>query len=142
MTRHDEQEAEAALRLGHVRLGENTSAMTQRTLLQLLQHLQLLLRQHNPSVRDLIMACEVPDDQVEQMRLMISAEARSTGQQARRYNRPLKGRLSKENVFTETVNVFIRMQLHRLCGLVTARSGKAKRANKQSRNDNLCANGI
>ena len=84
----EDPEAEAALRLGHVRLGRNTSAATRRALLGLLQHLQQLLRQHNPWVRDFIMASEVPDDQVEHLRLVISAEARPAGEHARRYNRP------------------------------------------------------
>ena len=89
---HDPQcedpEAEAALRLGHVRLGANTPAATQRVLLDLLQQLQQLLREHNPLVRDFIMASEVPEDQVEHMRLVLSADARPAGEHARRYNRP------------------------------------------------------
>ncbi|KAF0294844.1 Reticulocyte-binding protein 2 a [Amphibalanus amphitrite] len=85
---HDPQcedpEAEAALRLGHVRLSANTPAATQRVLLDLLQ----LLREHNPLVRDFIMASEVPDDQVEHLRLVLSADARPAGEHKRRYNRP------------------------------------------------------
>ena len=84
----EDPEAEAALRLGHARLGPNTTEATQRVLLDLLQHLQQLLREHNPLVRDFIMASEVPDDQVEHLRLVISADARPTGEHARRYNRP------------------------------------------------------
>ena len=81
-------EAEAALRLGHVRLGANTTNETRHVLLGLLQHLQQLLRLHNPWVRDFIMASEVPDGDIEHLRLVISAEARPAGEHARRYNRP------------------------------------------------------
>ena len=84
----EDPEAEAALRLGHVRLGARTPAATRRVLLELLQHLQQLLREHNPLVRDFIMASEVPEDEVEHLQLVISAEARPAGEHARRYNRP------------------------------------------------------
>ena len=84
----EDPEAEAALRLGHVRLGARTPAATRRVLLELLQHLQQLLRDHNPLVRDFIMASEVPEDEVEHLQLVISAEARPAGEHARRYNRP------------------------------------------------------
>ena len=84
----EDPEAEAALRLGHVRLGARTPAATRRVLLELLQHLQQLLRDHNPLVRDFIMASEVPEDEVEPLQLVISAEARPAGEHARRYNRP------------------------------------------------------
>ena len=84
----EEPEAEAALRLGHIRLGGTASAVTQLTLLELLQRLQVLLRQHNRWVQDLIMACEVPADEVEHLRLVISADAHPAGEHARRYNRP------------------------------------------------------
>ena len=84
----EEPEAEAALRLGHVRLGRTTPAATQRVLLDLLQRLQQLMRDRNPYVNDLIMACEVPEDQVEQLRLVINADVHPEGEHARRYNRP------------------------------------------------------
>ncbi|XP_043246224.1 uncharacterized protein LOC122393865 [Amphibalanus amphitrite] len=80
----EDPEAEAALHLGHVRLSANTPAATQRVLLGLLQ----LLREHNPLVRDFIMASEVPDDQVEHLRMVLSADARPAGEHERRYNRP------------------------------------------------------
>ncbi|KAF0312344.1 Reticulocyte-binding protein 2 a [Amphibalanus amphitrite] len=84
----EDPEAEAALRLGHVRLGANTPAATQRALRDILQRLQQLLREHNPLVQDFIMASEIPEDQVEHRRLVISADARPVGEHARRYNRP------------------------------------------------------
>ncbi|KAF0314588.1 hypothetical protein FJT64_014988 [Amphibalanus amphitrite] len=84
----EDPEAEAALRLGHVRLSANTPAATQRALRDILQHLQQLLREHNPLVQDFIMASEIPEDQVEHRRLVISADARPAGEHARRYNRP------------------------------------------------------
>ncbi|KAF0288495.1 hypothetical protein FJT64_013150 [Amphibalanus amphitrite] len=84
----EDPEAEAALRLGHVRLGANTPAATQRALRDILQRLQQLLREHNPLVQNFIMASEIPEDQVEHRRLVISADARPVGEHARRYNRP------------------------------------------------------
>ena len=64
------------------------SVATQLTLLELFQHLQVLLRQHNRWVQDPIMACEVPADEVKHLRLVISADAHPAGEHARRYNRP------------------------------------------------------
>ena len=78
--------AEAAMRLGHVPLPRGTSAAVQQRLLTLLEQLQVLLREVNPYVQDFILASELPDDQVDQQRLVISAEARPADQHARRYN--------------------------------------------------------
>ena len=84
----DHPEAEAATRLGHVRLPASTSAAMQLRLRRLLEELQVLLREVNPWVQDFILASEVPEDAVQQMRLVISATARPTDQHRRRYNLP------------------------------------------------------
>ena len=84
----DHPEEEAAVRLGHVRLPANTSVPVQLRLLELLQELQVMLRGVNPWIQDFIQAAEMPDDMVQHMRLVISAEARPADQHRRRYNRP------------------------------------------------------
>lgn len=83
----DHPEAEAAIRLGHCRLPASTPAPTQRRLLSLLEQLQLLLREVNPFVQDFLHAAELPEDEVRQANLIISAEARPANQHPRRYNR-------------------------------------------------------
>ena len=84
--RAEDPDAEAATRLGHVRLPAATSAAAQDRLLDLLRRLQELLRRCNPWVQDFIMAAEILAQEVEQRRLVISASARPAGQHERRYN--------------------------------------------------------
>ncbi|XP_043221667.1 uncharacterized protein LOC122381498 [Amphibalanus amphitrite] len=84
----EDPEAEAAIRLGHVRLPAATSAAVQHRLLDLLGQLQAMLRQVNPWVQDFIMAAEVLAREVEHRQLIISVAARPAGQHARRYNTP------------------------------------------------------
>ncbi|KAF0303246.1 hypothetical protein FJT64_024766 [Amphibalanus amphitrite] len=81
---------EAAMRLGHVPLPRATSPAVRQRLLTLLEDLQLLLREVNPYVQDFILASELPEDQVDQQQLVISAEARPADQHRRRYN-PAEG---------------------------------------------------
>ena len=80
--------AEAAIRLGHVRLPANTSIPVQQRLRDLLIRLQHTLRQRNPYVQDIIMASEVLAEEVEHRQLVISAAARPVGEHERRYNAP------------------------------------------------------
>ncbi|XP_043205093.1 plectin-like [Amphibalanus amphitrite] len=82
----EDPEAEAAIRLGHVRLPAATSAAVQHRLLDLLGQLQAMLRQVNPWVHDFIMAAEVLAREVEHRQLIISVAARPAGEHARRYN--------------------------------------------------------
>ncbi|KAF0312693.1 hypothetical protein FJT64_016583 [Amphibalanus amphitrite] len=82
----EDPEAEAAIRLGHVRLPAATSAAVQHRLLDLLGQLQAMLRQVNPWVHDFIMAAEVLAQEVEHRQLIISVAARPAGEHARRYN--------------------------------------------------------
>ena len=82
----EDPDAEAAIRLGHVRLPASTSAAVQGRLLNLLRQLQALLRDNNPWVQDFIMAGEILAEEVEHRRLVISAAARPAGQHERRYN--------------------------------------------------------
>ncbi|KAF0308282.1 hypothetical protein FJT64_020477 [Amphibalanus amphitrite] len=81
---------EAAMRLGHVPLPRATSPAVRQRLLTLLEDLQILLREVNPYVQDFILASELPEDQVDQQQLVISAEARPADQHRRRYN-PAEG---------------------------------------------------
>ena len=83
----DDPAAEAALRLGNVPLPRNTSGAEKARLLGLLEQLQILLREVNPYVRDFIHAAELPEEDVGQQRLVISADARPVEQHPRRYNR-------------------------------------------------------
>ena len=83
----DDPAAEAALRLGHVPLPRNTSEQERQRLLTLLEQLQVLLRQVNPYVQDFIHAAELPEEDVQQQRLVVSADARPADQHPRRYNR-------------------------------------------------------
>ena len=82
----DHPQAEAEIRLGHVRLPPSTTGVNQRRLLALMQELQILLREENPLVRDFLCANEVLSTNVEHRELVISAAARPTGEHARRYN--------------------------------------------------------
>ena len=82
----EDPDAEAAIRLGHVRLPAATSAAAQGRLLDLLRQLQQMLRQHNPWVQDFIMAGEILAEDVEHRRLVVSATARPAGEHERRYN--------------------------------------------------------
>ncbi|XP_043203640.1 uncharacterized protein LOC122371383 [Amphibalanus amphitrite] len=84
----EDPEAEAAIRLGHVRLPTATSTAVQHRLLDLLGQLQAMLRQVNPWVHDFIMAAEILAQEVEHRQLIISVAARPAGQHARRYNAP------------------------------------------------------
>ena len=82
----EDPDAEAAVRLGHVRLPAATPVTVQHRLLDLLRQLQAMLREHNPWVQDFIMAGEIMAEEVERRRLVISAAARPAGQHERRYN--------------------------------------------------------
>ena len=82
----EDPEAEAAIRLGHVRLPATTSGAVQQRLLDLLRELQIMLREVNPWVQDFIMAAEILAQEVEHRQLIISADARPAGQHERRYN--------------------------------------------------------
>ena len=84
----DHPEEEAAVRLGHVRLPASTSVPMQLRLLDLLQNLQVMLRDINPWIQDFIHAAEMPEEMVQHMQLVISADARPADQHQRRYNRP------------------------------------------------------
>ncbi|KAF0304451.1 hypothetical protein FJT64_023748 [Amphibalanus amphitrite] len=83
----DDPAAEAALRLGHVPLPRGTREPERVRLLTLLEQLQVLLRQVNPYVQDFIHAAELPEEEVQQQRLVVSADARPADQHPRRYNR-------------------------------------------------------
>ena len=83
----DDPAAEAALRLGHVPLPRGTREPERARLLTLLEQLQVLLRQVNPYVQDFIHAAELPEEEVQQQRLVVSADARPADQHPRRYNR-------------------------------------------------------
>ena len=83
----DDPAAEAALRLGHVPLPRSTREPERARLLALLEQLQVLLRQVNPYVQDFIHAAELPEEEVQQQRLVVSADARPADQHPRRYNR-------------------------------------------------------
>ena len=82
----EDPDAEAAIRLGHVRLPATTSDAVQQRLLDLIRQLQALLRECNPFVQDFITAGEILTEEVEHRRLVISATARPAGQHERRYN--------------------------------------------------------
>ena len=84
----DDPAAEAALRLGHVPLPRGTSGPERARLLALLEQLQVLLRQVNPYVQDFIHVAELPEEEVQQQCLVVSADARPVDQHPRRYNRP------------------------------------------------------
>ncbi|KAF0291914.1 hypothetical protein FJT64_010055 [Amphibalanus amphitrite] len=79
--------SEAVLRLGHVPLPRGTREPERARLLTLLEQLQALLRQVNPYVQDFIHAAELPEEEVQQQRLVVSADARPADQHPRRYNR-------------------------------------------------------
>ena len=83
----DDPAAEAALRLGHVPLPRSTTRPERARLTTLLEQLQVLLREVNPYVQDFIHAAELPEDEVQQQRLVVSADARPADQHPRRYNR-------------------------------------------------------
>ena len=82
----EDPDAEAATRLGHVRLPAATSATVQRRLLDLLRQLQAMLRHVNPWVHDFIMAAEILAQEVEHRQLVVSVSARPAGEHERRYN--------------------------------------------------------
>ena len=50
--------------------------------------LRVMLRGINPWVQDFIQAAEMPEDMVQHLQLVISADARPADQHPRRYNRP------------------------------------------------------
>ena len=79
--------AEAEMRLGNVPLPRGTSESVRARTLELMQQLQLLLRDVNPYVQDFIHAAELPEEDVQQQRLVISADARPPAQHRGRYNR-------------------------------------------------------
>ncbi|XP_043242049.1 uncharacterized protein LOC122391808 [Amphibalanus amphitrite] len=83
----DDPAAEAAQRLGHVPLPRSTREPERARLLALLEELQVLLRQVNPYVQDFIHAAELPEEEVQHQRLVVSADARPADQHPRRYNR-------------------------------------------------------
>ena len=82
----EDPDAEAAIRLGHVRLPAATSDAVQVRLLDLLQRLQAELRLHNRWVRAFLMAGEILAEDVQHRTLVISAAARPAGEHERRYN--------------------------------------------------------
>ena len=84
---HDE-EAEARIRLGYMRLPKGTTADEKAALTNMLLVLQSKLKECNPYIKDFRMACELDPDEVEHVRLVIDADKRPTGEHARRYNAP------------------------------------------------------
>ena len=66
---HDVEEA--TIRLGWMRLPLDISVAKQRSLHELLRRLQALLRQCNPYIQDFLAIGEIPEEQVEQQKMVI-----------------------------------------------------------------------
>ena len=83
---HDPQ-LELSKRIENMSLPVNTSQQEINIITSQMKRLQDLLKQHNPYVKDFIHICEIPDEELAHVKLVISAEARPEGEHERRYNK-------------------------------------------------------
>jgi hypothetical protein len=78
--------AEANIRLGHMRLPSGTTVATRDKLVSLLTRLQGWLRRCNGYVQDFIHVCEIPENEVENMQLVIAPKVKSLYDHSGVYN--------------------------------------------------------
>lgn len=75
-----------ALRLGNMSLPLSVTRRERDILADLLAELALLLRHHNPYIRDFISAMEIPEAEIDGGSLTINADVRPAGAHERQYN--------------------------------------------------------
>ena len=79
---------ETAHRQQNMCLPRSTSERDRRIIYGTLHNLQELLKEMNPYVRDFKMICEIPEEELQEGQLVISAKARPPDEHERRYNLP------------------------------------------------------
>ena len=77
---------ETAHRQGNMSLPSRMSQEDRETMHTILYHLQELLKQNNPYIKDFKMICEIPEEDLLDGQLVISAKARPADGHERRYN--------------------------------------------------------
>ena len=77
---------EMTTRFANLTVPASITAQEKSKLRTLLQKLQETLRESNPFVRDFCQIISIPDDQLSNCQLVISAKARPQGEHERRYN--------------------------------------------------------
>ena len=77
---------EMTTRFANLTVPASITAQEKSKLRTLLQELQDTLRESNPFVRDFCQIISIPDDQLTNCQLVISAKARPQGEHERRYN--------------------------------------------------------
>ena len=83
---HDPQ-LELTQRIDNMHLPKNLPKQDIGIIRSIMKKLQELLKQINPYVKDFIHICEIPETELMEMKLVISAEARPAGEHERRYNK-------------------------------------------------------
>ena len=83
---HDPQ-LELSQRIDNMHLPTNLSGQEIKIIRKIMKSLQDLLKKVNPYIKDFIHICEIPEEDLAQGKLVISAEARPAGQHERRYNK-------------------------------------------------------
>ena len=77
---------ESGLRFKNMVIPANMSNAQQKILESVLIKIQNLLHKHNPFVMDFKQIIEIPSEELGQLKIVISAKARPTGEHERRYN--------------------------------------------------------
>jgi hypothetical protein len=67
-------------------LSRSVSKMDQKRIAITMNNLQDMMKEVNPYVKDFIHICEIPDEELAQGQLVLSAQARPAGEHERRYN--------------------------------------------------------
>jgi len=89
---------ETAHRQANMSLPSSMSQEDREIMHTILYYLQELLKQNNPYIKDFKMICEIPEDDLLDGQLVISAKARPADGHARRYN--LQSALSEVSILT------------------------------------------
>ena len=74
------------------------SLQNRNTIYTILEELQRIIKDVNPYVKDFRMICELPEEELLEGTLVISAEARPVGEHERRYN--VQGSLKEISILT------------------------------------------
>ena len=74
------------IRVNNMHLPESTTRKQTQIISGVMKHLQNLMMEVNPFVKDFLQICEIPDEDIMEGKLVISCGARPDGAHVRRYN--------------------------------------------------------
>ena len=80
---------QSSIRFQNMTIPANMSSVQKKMIKEILEELQLELQKHNPFVQDFMQVIEIPPENLEHGKIVISAKNRPLGEHARRYNEQL-----------------------------------------------------